>query len=85
MPKSVHIDVAVGEQPNLGEKFVIALQENSEMLGLPDNGRTFRITSPTSSEGDYQKESRILTVVEFNCRPANGSELRSVGTMTYSA
>jgi hypothetical protein len=42
MQNTARIDVAVGEKPIPGEKFIITLQENSEMLGMLDRGRTFR-------------------------------------------
>ena len=53
MERTAHIDVAGGEQPRNGEKFVIALQENSEMLGQLDDSRTFRFVSPSGVERDY--------------------------------
>ena len=76
MPVTASIDVAEGEGPSPGEKFVISLQENSEMLGELDDGRTFRFVSPTSIEHDYQQRNRPLTVVGVDLNPAHGNEAR---------
>ena len=84
MPNTAQIDVAVGEKPIPGEKFIITLQENSEMLGTLDRGRTFRIVSPSSSERDYQLKSTALTVVDFDETLADGNEPRLVGLLTYA-
>ena len=46
MQNTAQIDVAIGEKPVPGEKFFITLQENSEMLGMLDHGRTFRLSRP---------------------------------------
>ena len=84
MPKTAHIDVAEGQQPSSGDKFVISLQENSEMLGELDNGRTFRFVSPSTAERDYQQETRTLTVVAFNLDAVHGTERRLLGSLTYT-
>jgi hypothetical protein len=84
MSKTTQIDVAVGEKPIPGEKFIITLQENSEMLGTLDRGRTFRIVSPSSAERDYQLKSTTLTVVDFDETLADGNEPRLVGLLTYA-
>ena len=84
MSKTAQIDVADGEEPHIGEKFVISLQENSEMLGLLDDGRTFLFTSPPSVEHDYQQESRALTIVDFDLDAVDIEEMRLVGSLTYS-
>ena len=84
MPRTAHIDVAEGQQPSSGDKFVISLQENSEMLGELDNGRTFRFVSPSNAERDYQQESRTLTVVALDLDAADGKESRLVGSLTYT-
>ena len=84
MPRTAHIDVAEGQQPSTGEKFVISLQENSEMLGQLDDGRTFRFTAPSSAERDYQQENRTLTVVGSDLEPAHGNEPRLLGSLTYT-
>jgi hypothetical protein len=85
MPVTAHIDVAEGEQLAPGEKFVIALQENSEMLGELDDGRTFRFVSPSNIEHDYQQQNRPLTVVGIDFDAAQGNEGRQTGSMTYTA
>ncbi|WP_159014285.1 hypothetical protein [Acidisoma sp. S159] len=84
MQNAAQIDVAVGERPAPGERFIITLQENSEMLGTLDHGRTFRIVSPSSTERDYQLKSSALTVVDFDGSSANGNEPRLVGLLTYT-
>jgi hypothetical protein len=84
MQNTARIDVAVGEKPVSGEKFIITLQENSEMLGTLDHGRTFRFVSPSSAERDYQLKSSALTVVDFDDSLADGKELRLVGLLTYA-
>jgi hypothetical protein len=84
MQNAAQIDVAVGERPAAGERFIITLQENSEMLGTLDHGRTFRIVSPSSTERDYQLKSSALTVVDFDGSLADGNEPRLVGLLTYS-
>ncbi len=83
MPNTAQIDVADGEVPAGGERFVIALQENSELLGLLDRGRTFRFVAPTQAERDYQKENRPLTVVAFELLSVGRKESRLVGALTY--
>ena len=84
MQNAAQIDVAVWEKPIPGEKFIITLQENSEMLGVLDHGRTFRFVSPSSAERDYQLKSTALTVVDFNHSLADGNEPRLVGSLTYA-
>jgi hypothetical protein len=84
MPNIAEIDVAVGEKPVPGEKFIITLQENSEMLGTLDHGRTFRFVTPSSTERDYQMKSSALTVVVFDPSLADGNEPRRVGSLTYA-
>ena len=84
MPRLAHIDVAEGEQPTPGEKFIISLQENSEMLGQLDNGRTFRFTAPSEAKRNYQQESRTLTVVALDLDATDGKEPRLVGSLTYT-
>jgi hypothetical protein len=84
MQNTAQIDVAVGEKPVPGEKFIITLQENSEMLGMLDHGRTFRFVSPSSAERDYQLKSTALTVVDFDDSLAGGKEPRLVGLLTYA-
>jgi hypothetical protein len=84
MQNTAQIDVAVGEKPVPGEKFIITLQENSEMLGMLDHGRTFRFVSPSSTERDYQLKSSALTVVDFDDSLADGGEPRLVGLLTYA-
>jgi hypothetical protein len=81
MPRTAHIDVAKGEQPSSGEKFIIVLQENSELLGQLDNGRTFRFTDPSDAERTYQ-QSHTFTVVSLDLDPAHGERL--VGSLTYT-
>lgn len=81
---TAHIDVAAGEKPKAGEKFTIAKQENSELLGLLDNGRTFRFKQPSRTEEDYEEAHRILTVVGFDLDRAQGGEARLVGALDYS-
>ncbi|HTI01699.1 MAG TPA: hypothetical protein VL752_12200 [Acidisoma sp.] len=78
------IDVAVKEKPVPGEKFTIALQENSEMLGLLDGGRTFRFKAPTATEEDYQQANRVLKVVGFDLDLHIEGEPRLLGSLTYS-
>ncbi|WP_158806681.1 hypothetical protein [Acidisoma sp. L85] len=84
MQNAAQIDVTVGERPTPGERFIITLQENSEMLGTLDHGRTFRIVSPSSAERDYQLKSSALTVVDFDGSLADGNEPRLVGLLTYT-
>jgi hypothetical protein len=84
MPTIAQIDVVAGEKPVPGEKFIITLQENSEMLGMLDHGRTFRFVSPSSIERDYQLRSHSLTVVDFNHSLVDGDEPRLVGSLTYA-
>jgi hypothetical protein len=84
MPVTAQIDVAVGEKPIPGEKFIITSQENSEMLGVLDHGRTFRFVSPSSVERDYQLKSRSLTIVDFHYSSIDGHEPRLVGSLTYT-
>jgi hypothetical protein len=84
MPVTAHIDVAKGEQPSPGEKFIISLQENSEMLGELDDGRTFRFVSPSSIEHDYQQQNFPLTVVGIDIDPTQGNEARLSGSITYT-
>ena len=84
MPNTAQIDVAEGEQPSPGEKFIISLQENSEMLGQLDGGRTFRLSVPSDAERNYQQESRTLTVVALDLRAADGKESRLVGSLVYT-
>jgi hypothetical protein len=84
MQRTAHIDVAGGEQPRQGEKFVIALQENSEMLGQLDDGRTFRFVSPSDVERDYQQENRILTVVGVDLGSPYDDDPRLVGSLHYT-
>ena len=84
MPSTAQIDVAEGEQPSPGETFVISLQENSEMLGQLDDGRSFRFVSPSSVERDYQQENRPLTIVGVDLNTARGRELRLIGSLTYT-
>jgi hypothetical protein len=85
MPNTARVDLVNGEEPLPGEKFVISLQENSEMLGQLDRGRTFRFTSPTKAEQDYQEENRALTVVDFDPIKADVAGDRKVGFLTYTA
>jgi hypothetical protein len=84
MPITAQIDVAAGEKPAPGEKFIITSQENSEMLGVLDHGRTFRFVSPSNTERDYQLRSHSLTVVDFNYSLVDGDELRLIGSLTYA-
>jgi hypothetical protein len=84
MPNTAQVDLAAGEEPLPGEKFVISLQENSEMVGQLDRGRTFRFTSPTQAEQDYQQENCALTVVDFDPSNADGGENRKIGFLTYT-
>ncbi|HEX3983659.1 MAG TPA: hypothetical protein VHX12_08195 [Acidisoma sp.] len=83
MSNRAHIDVSPGEKPVPGEKFIIALQENSEMLGLLDDGRTFRFKKLSTTERDYQQENRSLNVVSLDLAEADGREERLVGVLTY--
>lgn len=85
MPQTAEIDMAAGEAPRIGEKFLISLQENGEMLGLLDEGRTFLFVSPGQAERDYQEGSRALTVVGFDLRPAGIHEQRVHGALSYAA
>ena len=85
MPAQAQIDVKASEKPVEGEKFVIQLQENSEMLGLLDDGRTFRFKSPSTAERDFQQESKSLTVVGLDLKAADGREDRLVGVLSYQA
>jgi hypothetical protein len=85
MPNTTHVDLDGGEEPLPGERFVILLQENSEMLGQLDRGRTFRFTSPTKVERDYQQENRALTVVDFDPIRSDVGENRKIGFLTYTA
>jgi hypothetical protein len=84
MQNTSQIDVAIGEKPVPGEKFIITLQENSEMLGMLDHDRTFRFVSPSRAERDYQLKSTALTVVDFDGSLASGHEPRLVGLLTYT-
>ena len=83
MPTQAQIDVTASEKPVAGEKFVIQLQENSEMLGLLDDGRTFRFKSPSGTERDFQQENKSLTVVGLDLQEAESREDRLVGLLTY--
>jgi hypothetical protein len=76
------IDVAVGQEPNPGEKFYISLQENSEMLGLLDGGRTFRFKSASDADKRMVQKSRVLRVLHFQPVSAGRSESRREGTLT---
>jgi len=85
MPTQAQIDVKASEKPVAGEKFVIQMQENSEMLGLLDDGRTFRFKSPSKAERDFQQEAKSLTVVSIDLNEADGREDRLVGVLSYQA
>jgi hypothetical protein len=85
MPTSADIDVKADEKPAPGEKFIIQLQENSEMLGLLDDGRTFRFKSPSAAERDYQQENRTLEVVSLDLDETDSREGRLVGRLSYRA
>jgi hypothetical protein len=84
MPNIAHIDLEQGQEPAPGEKFIISVQENSEMLGELDHGRTFRFTSPTKAERDYQQQNRTLTVVDFDPSKADYNAHRLTGYLTYT-
>jgi hypothetical protein len=84
MPRTAHIDVAESEKPSPGENFIISLQENSELLGQLENGRTFRFTAPSDAERRYQQDVRTLTVVDLDLNAADGKEPRLVGSLTYT-
>jgi hypothetical protein len=77
------IDVAAKEKPVPGETFTIALQENSERLGMLDHGRTFRFKAPGATEEDYQQASRVLKVVSVNLDLQTEGEPRLLGSLTY--
>lgn len=81
---TARIDVAAREKPATGESFTLALQENSEMLGLLDHGRTFRVTNPGASEEGYQQAGRVLRVVAVDLEPQTDGEPRLIGALTYS-
>jgi hypothetical protein len=81
---TARIDVAAKEKPVAGETFTIALQENSEMLGLLDNGRTFRFKAPGATEEDYQQANRVLKVVGFDLDLHAEGEPRLLGSLNYS-
>lgn len=81
---TAEIDVAAEEKPSIGEKFTITLQENSEMLGLLDDGRSFRFKSPTETETNYQQANRVLKVVAFDLDLQREGEPRLLGALTYS-
>ncbi|MCB8876944.1 hypothetical protein [Acidisoma silvae] len=85
MPTSAEIDVKASEKPVPGEKFIIQLQENSEMLGLLDDGRSFRFKAPSATEQDYQQENKSLTVVGLKLDEADSGEDRLVGMLSYRA
>jgi hypothetical protein len=85
MPNTAQIDLAEGQEPLPGETFIISLQENSEMLGVLDKGRTFRFTAPTKPEQVYQQEKSILTVVDFDPINAGSEGRRRTGYLTYTA
>jgi hypothetical protein len=70
-------------KPREGEKFVISLQENGEMLSQLDDGRTFRFVSPSGVEHD-QQESRILTVVNVDVGSPYDDDPRLVGSLSYT-
>lgn len=81
---TTQIDVAAREKPEVGESFTIALQENSEMLGLLDHGRTFRFKAPSTTEADYQQTARVLKVMSLDLDLQTEGEARLIGTLTYS-
>ncbi|GAB0117065.1 hypothetical protein [Acidisoma sp. 7E03] len=81
---TAHIDVAAEEKPKAGEKFTISKQENSELLGLLDDGRSFRFKQPSKTEEDYEEAHRILTVVSFDLDRTREGEPRLVGALDYS-
>lgn len=83
MPQA-RIDVAAKEKPVAGETFTITLQENSEMLGLLDGGRTFRFKAPSATEEDYQQANRVLKVVGFDFDLHTEGEPRLLGSLTYA-
>ncbi|MCB8883652.1 hypothetical protein ACELLULO517_25610 [Acidisoma cellulosilytica] len=85
MPTNAQIDVKAGEKPTPGEKFIIQLQENSEMLGLLDDGRTFRFKTPSATERDYQQENKSLVVIGLDLDDADSREERLVGMLSYRA
>jgi hypothetical protein len=83
MQHATEIDVARAEAPRIGEKFVFAAQENSEILGLLEDGRSFRLTAPSARERDLQQESRPLTIRALDLHPAEGGEARLRGRVFY--
>ncbi|MCB8883887.1 hypothetical protein ACELLULO517_26815 [Acidisoma cellulosilytica] len=83
MATSAQIDVKASEKPTPGEKFIIQLQENSEMLGLLNDGRTFRFKTPSTTERDYQQENKSLVVVGLDLDDADSREERLVGVLNY--
>ena len=85
MSTSAQIDVKASEKPVPGEKFIIQLRESSEMLGLLDDGRSFRFKAPSATEHDYQEENKSLTVVGLNLDEADSGEGRLVGMLSYRA
>ncbi|MCB8878328.1 hypothetical protein [Acidisoma silvae] len=85
MTMSAQIDVKASEKPAPGEQFIIQLQKNSEMLGLLDDGRTFRFKAPSATEHDYQQENKSLIVVGLDLGKAESRKERLVGTLSYRA
>ena len=85
MTMSAQIDVKASEKPVPGEQFIIQLQENSEMLGLLDDGRTFRFKAPSATEQNYQQENKSLVVVGLDLDKAESREERLIGTLIYRA
>lgn len=84
MEHHAQIDVAVGQEPNPGDKFYINFQENSEMLGLLDGGRTFRFKSASDADKQFVQENRVLKVLHFKAASGGMSESRREGTLTYA-
>ncbi len=74
MPINAQIDVKASEKPALAEKSTVQLQENGEMLGPLDNGRTFRFKTPTDTERNFQLENKnflsstVLISVKWTAR-----------------
>jgi hypothetical protein len=83
---TAQIDLAEGDEPIPGDNFAISSKEDGSMVGVLDDGHTFRFTSPSKAERTYQREDRSLTVVAFDLDLADFTEddLRLIGTLTYA-
>jgi hypothetical protein len=84
MEHEARIDVATDEQPRVGEKFYINLQENSEMLGLLDGGRTFRFKSASDADKAFAQDNRVLKVVSFKTTAGGHGEESREGALRYT-